>query len=284
MRLRVWNAHNQGGTGGGGDATHNAVSIGIERLTVTGGRVTADNVANLISKFHPGFVAADGSMVNTLALAHHGGSDRFERMRAQLRSNVSASFSESGGPVSPDEVRFAGAYPIEFRVSEGGRTIEIRAKMFQRNTTALFGSGLIDQVEDREIKAQQRIQMRHPEISGRPSTLPDGRIGKFGWRANVATLLDFNDQACANELGLQTRRKLQPTDPTASRRPHSNHDVSDRQIKAINHFVAMLPSPAFEIPNETRARLEAQRGKRLFASVGCAVCHVQDMGPAKGIF
>ena len=276
--------HNQGGSGGSGEAPFNAVSIGIERMSITGGRVNQDLVARMLRQFHPGFVQPGGAIINTWALPHHGGSSDLSEGRNALRSNVPAVFSQDGGPEDAVEVRSCNASPILSRLSDGKYETEIQARLFQRNTTALFGAGLIDQVADREIEAVFRTQKRHPEISGRPSTLTDGRIGKFGWRANVATLLEFNDQACANEVGLETERKPQPSDPTVPSYRNPKHDISDDQIMSINAFVASLPAPTRRVPQDTAARLEVRRGEKKFASVGCAVCHVPNLGPAKGIF
>ena len=276
--------HNQGGSGGGGESKFNATSIGIERMEITGGKVSNDVVARMLKSFHPGFIQPGGTMINTMPLVHHGGSPPLAKIRDAIRRQVPATFSEEGGPSDAIEVRHVTATPITFRHTDGNYKMSVRARLFQRNTTALFGSGLIDQVSDNEIRAQRQVQKRHPEISGRPSTLADGRIGKFGWRANIATLLDFNDQACANEVGLKTRRKPQPSDPTYPTYRNPNPDITDDQIRAINDFVEALPAPGRDIPKDTLTRLEAKRGEQRFASVGCAVCHVPNMGPAKGLY
>ena len=276
--------HNQGGSGGGGEARFNAISIGIERMEITGGKVNNDVVARMLKSFHPGFIQSGGMMLNTLPLVHHGGSPPLAKIRDAIRRQVPVAFSKEGGPENGIEVRHATATPITFEHTDGNYKMTVRARLFQRNTTALFGAGLIDQVSDNEIRAQRQAQNRHPEISGRPSTLTDGRLGKFGWRANIASLLDFNDQACANEVGLETRRKTQPSDPTYPTYRNPNPDISDDQIRAINAFVEALPAPRRDIPKDTLARLEAERGEQRFASVGCAVCHVPDMGPAKGLY
>tara|TARA_R110002049_G_scaffold4601_6_gene32878 strand:- start:74336 stop:75994 length:1659 start_codon:yes stop_codon:yes gene_type:complete len=276
--------HHQGGNGGSGEARFNAVSIGIEKLSITGGGVTNETIEKMLRNFHPGFIQPGGGMLNTLPLAHHGGSDRFGDIRQRVREQIPVAFSSDGGPEDAIEARHATATPIRFQHSDGKREMSVLARLFQRNTPALFGAGLIDRVPERDMKAQFQAQKRHPEISGRPSTLTDGRIGKFGWRANIATLLDFNDQACANEVGLETRRKPQPTDPTLPHYRNPSPDITDDQIRAINAFVESLPPPSREFPNDSLARLEAERGETLFSSVGCAVCHVPNMGPAKGLY
>ncbi len=40
-------------------------------------------------------------------------------------------------------------------------------------------------------------------VAGRVARLSDGRIGRFGWKSQVATLREFTLQACSTELGLE---------------------------------------------------------------------------------
>ena len=276
--------HHQKGTGGGGDARFNAKTVGIEKMNVTGGLVTDDVIATMVRSFHPGFIQASGVIANTLPIAHRGGSSAFLQANHQIFSRVPAEFSQFGGPVNAEEIRLANATPILFNNKIGRHELTLQARLFHRNTTALFGAGLIDQVSDEEIESLAIAQKRHPEISGRPSTLDDGRIGKFGWRANVASLLEFNDQACANEVGLETRRKKQALDPTVPQYRNPSIDITDEQIRTLTRFVAALPKPIRRIPSDSQARLAAQRGEQLFSSIGCSICHVPSVGPAKDVF
>ncbi len=275
--------HHQGGIGGGGDSRFNAKTISIERMRITG-MVNNSVIAKLVSSFHPGFVQPNNSVVNTLTIPHHGGSPVFQRFSASVMSQVPAYFSASGGGLTPLEVRQAFATPVLFNNRIGNNEILIRARLYQRNTTPLFGAGLIDAVSEKEILAQARSQLHYPEISGRPATLKDGLIGKFGWRGNIPSLLDFVDQACANEVGLETRRKRQPRDPLNPDYRNPTTDISDGQIRAMNQFIVSLPAPVRNIPHDAADRARVVRGEQLFASVGCAVCHVPNLGPATGLY
>ena len=68
----------------------------------------------------------------------------------------------------------------------------------QRNTPALFGAGLVDLISDKAIKAAaSKKHRRWPDVSGRLCRLKDGKIGRFGWKAQIATLHDFTVTACA---------------------------------------------------------------------------------------
>ncbi|MGB7347387.1 MAG: di-heme oxidoredictase family protein [Pirellulaceae bacterium] len=276
--------HNQGGIGGAGEAKFNAKSIGIERMQISGLNQSTDLIAAAARGFHPGFVDATGGVANTFAISHHGGTSEFDRTRRILMENSLAKFSQEGGPISAAEVRYANATPLLYNGRLGDRQVTIRARLYQRNTTPLFGAGLIDQVTGKQLEKIVRIQERNPEISGRIGTKPNGHFGRFGWRANVATLLDFCDQACAAEVGLETNRKTQPADPTNANYRNPSIDITDDQILTMAAFVAALPAPQRIMPDNTDARHEVKLGEKLFASVGCAACHVPNVGPAQGLY
>ena len=276
--------HNQGGSGGGGSAEFNAKTVGISKMQVTGGDVNDDQLAVILNQFYPGFQLSDGRLINCASLSHHGGSTHYKALTSNLLKQLPAEFAESGGPIDAAEVRRANAFPIQYSSKHGKLAVVIDARLFQRNTTALFGAGLIDQVPDKMILRQAKLQQSHSEISGRPSTLRSGRIGKFGWRANLPSLLHFTDQACANEVGLKTKRRDQPQDPTAPGYRNPSIDISDEQVIAIRDFTAALPAPTRRSPTDPADHAAAARGESLFASIGCSVCHVPDLGPAKGAY
>lgn len=276
--------HHQGGSGGGGAAEFNANTIGIESMQIKGPSVTNDVIANMVASFHPGFVSDNGTVINTFTIPHRGGSSLFQELNAKLYQHVPTERADFGGSSSAAEVRHSYATPILFSAKQGKHRISIRARLFQRNTTSLFGAGLIDGVPEKEIVAQAKAQKSHPEINGRPSTLRDGRIGKFGWRGNVGSLVEFVDQACANEIGLETRRKPQARDPLNRGYQNPANDISDEQIEKMSAFIAALPAPVRRHPVSTEERDEVLRGEKVFASIGCAVCHVPNLGGARGIY
>ncbi|MEM9587553.1 MAG: di-heme oxidoredictase family protein [Planctomycetota bacterium] len=276
--------HNQGGVGGGGGTEFNAKSIGIEKIRISGGPITKAVIANCVSKFHPGFILPSGDVINALAISHHGGSQAYVNQRMSMLAKSGALFDVEGGPVDASEVRQALNQTIVFRDNVGAYSVEIHARFFQRNTSSLFGAGLIDQVTDRQLDQVMKIQKAHPEISGRPSTLINGTLGRFGWRGNLSSLLDFVDQACANEVGLETKRRPQGSDPHVPQYRNPSIDISDAQIQSMERFVAALPAPQQRMPSDSLERKIALRGQDVFASVGCAVCHVPSIGPAKGVY
>lgn len=154
-------------------------------------------------------------------------------------------------------------------------------------TTALFGAGWVDLISDRAIikNARQRgVRNAAKELSLEFDSIPVGRVrhvaggvGKFGWKAQFATLNEFVAAACANELGLGT-----PTTEQAKPLGNANHsspDLDKKQFRSLVAFVKTLPKP-IEVDGNT----ETAHGKQLFRTTGCAVCHIPDMGGVKGIY
>jgi CxxC motif-containing protein (DUF1111 family) len=148
----------------------------------------------------------------------------------------------------------------------------------------LFGTGLIDAIPANAMQQQANLQESHPEISGRLSILRDGTVGRFGWRANVNRLVNFVDRACANELSLETKRRPQGIDPTRPSYRNSSVDIEDAQVIAMASFVEQLPAPQRHMPEDETMRLSVTAGEHLFEQVGCAVCHVPNLGPARGVY
>ncbi len=163
-----------------------------------------------------------------------------------------------------------------------GRVVLLRS---QRNTSALFGSGLIDAIPDAVIEAAaQKTFEDYPRVKGRVHHLPDGKIGRFGWKAQKATLRDFTLAACANELGLDVPQHAQPPVPYGKQQERKGHDMTERETDALVAYVRDLPAPIQEVPDDKQAAEVIEDGRKLFESVGCAACHAADLGKAKGIY
>ena len=51
-----------------------------------------------------------------------------------------------------------------------------------------------------------------------------------------------------------------------------------KQFRSLVAFVKTLPKPVEATPTNPSEQAAAERGKELFRTVGCAVCHVPDLG------
>ena len=191
----------------------------------------------------------------------------------------------------------------------------------QRNTPALFGAKLIDEIPERVILAEAKRQrlkwgMGRPDPErdsldrvvgnveseldgrfarrakqvavvplGRVSRLADGRIARFGWKAQTATLSDFVRAACANELGLGNPGNPQPTPLLwgESASPPAGFDLTELQCDQLTAFCASLPRPKERLPKDVTAA-RAAAGEKRFRRIGCADCHTPNLGSVNGIY
>jgi CxxC motif-containing protein (DUF1111 family) len=173
-----------------------------------------------------------------------------------------------------------------------------------RIPTPVFGTGLIEQIPDSAILANQASnasQKASLGIRGRPNiVLPfntvsgqtnnngnDGTIARFGWKAQNKSLLLFAGEAYNVEMGItnelfQTERDETPSCQFATVPNDSqNFDAADAltgttAIQNFANFQRFLapPTPSSTAPGGANS---IGRGKSLFASVGCALCHTQTM-------
>jgi CxxC motif-containing protein (DUF1111 family) len=163
----------------------------------------------------------------------------------------------------------------------------------QRNTPALFGAKLIDELPEREIIAGEKKQRLKAGLAsaetesapvGRALRLTDGRVGRFGWKAQMATLAEFVQAACANELGLGNPSQAQPRPLSKPYYQAPGLDLTAEQCEQLTAFVASLPRPVERLPEAASAAEEARWGKRLFQTIGCADCHTPNVGSVEGIY
>ncbi len=140
-----------------------------------------------------------------------------------------------------------------------------------RNPMTLRGNGLIDTIALGDMIVNMNAQPA--AVRGRPNMLPDGRVGKFGWKANVATLVEFMGEAFRNEMGVTN--PLEPidelTDCGANR--HAP-EVDGFALQAAAKFLNTIDPPA------PATACTTSNGATIFATIGCATCHTPSLpGP-----
>jgi len=148
----------------------------------------------------------------------------------------------------------------------------------QRTTPDVFGFGLLDAIPDATILALADPDDRDGDgVSGRAHVLPGGHVGRFGRKAVVASLAQFNEGAFQIEIGITTPN--QPFESTIAGKPLPEGvdplpepELTAEQVARVDDYVRFLapPSPA---PFDHTAR----KGKRVFERIGCAACHVPSL-------
>ena len=163
------------------------------------------------------------------------------------------------------------------------------------NTPALFGAGIIDDLSNSAIAlnaAKSALSKAAKELEGdfsgrgvgRLRTRSFGRPGKFGWKGQFATLEEFIASACAMELGLTNPKVAQPVPNEFRQDETAKLDMTQRQLYQLVSFVKSLPAPVQVLPADPKVRVAVQQGELLFEKVGCAECHVPNLGGVDGIY
>lgn len=152
-----------------------------------------------------------------------------------------------------------------------------------RQTTPVFGLGLIEAIPDDAIRHLAERPQRDG-IAGRAARVTDvvsgeERVGRFGWKAQQATLLAFSADAYRNEMGVTNRffptenapngdmAKLAKWDQIAD--PEDQVDESGRSdIDVVADYMRLLGAPP-----AARFSPAAQNGWGVFRQVGCEACH-----------
>jgi CxxC motif-containing protein (DUF1111 family) len=265
--------HSLGAPGGAGPESKNVVL-----MTANPGC----GPANAIEQISPGFIGS-----RTAVLHLHGTDPEYASWRRQF--------------ASPDknQPRKSAADPIQARIrainertspanrlrdrSRGSATINgVTVGFSERNTPALFGSSKIDKVPTEVLLA---LAANQPErVRGRVSRTRDGKIGRFGWKAQVPSLHEFVRAACANELGLEVAGHSQPASPLAPKEKAKGLDLDESDCNALVAYVRSLPTPVVIDPFGSQGTVEMRDGRRLFDDVGCATCHVASLGEVSGIY
>ena len=130
----------------------------------------------------------------------------------------------------------------------------------QRNPTALFGAGVIDAIPDEAIKANAGKKHKDfPEVQGRVAKLKDGRIGRFGWKNQTATLYDFAMTACAVELGLEVPDQPQAGVPQKPDYKAPGTDMNKEECNALVDYLKNLPAQACHALQQAGRRLPCRR-------------------------
>ena len=160
----------------------------------------------------------------------------------------------------------------------------------RRMPIPLFGSGLVEAVPDETLLAlEDPFDRDRDGISGRAAIVTDvatrqRRVGRFGWKAQIATLLTFAGDAYTNEMGITNDMfPLEPLGGISQARLRECDLVKDPEDavdprtgkRAIDNFEAFMkflaPLPRGPITDEVRT------GEQVFTALGCASCHVASL-------
>ena len=160
----------------------------------------------------------------------------------------------------------------------------------RRAPIPLFGAGLVEAIADETLLAlEDPFDRNRNGVSGRAAIVVDvatgeRRVGRFGWKAQQATLLAFGADAYRNEMGITNdlfpkefafgvttaemeQCDLRP-DPEDVRDPLTRRRGIDNFQSFMRFLAPVARGPVDEIVRD---------GERIFNGLGCAACHVPSL-------
>lgn len=157
-----------------------------------------------------------------------------------------------------------------------------------RMTTPLFGLGLVEAIPD-SIIILNALLPKPDGVTGRVSMVNDVasgkmRVGRFGWKAQQATLLSFSGDAYLNEIGVTSRlfpvenapngnlALLAQYDTTIDPEDVADAATGKADIDEFADYMRLLAPPP-----KLALMKSAVTGALVFLSVGCAACHTPVM-------
>jgi CxxC motif-containing protein (DUF1111 family) len=151
----------------------------------------------------------------------------------------------------------------------------------------LFGAGLVEAIPDDTIRSLEDSFDRNGDgVRGRASLVVDigtgeRRVGRFGWKAQHATLLAFAADAYRNEMGITndlmrqeyayeiSEERMKQCDPIPEPEDRRNPASGRRGIDNFESFMRFLAPISRANVDET-----IRDGERIFSAIGCTACHV----------
>jgi len=172
----------------------------------------------------------------------------------------------AGGPVAR-----------EHSIAELGIACDLRAGppasanlISVRNAPPLYGLGLIDRISDAAIRSSAASGNNKGRVHIVRDALGNERVGRFGWKADTATLEQFVGEAFRNELGITN--PIAPADLVTlsggcAGQPSAGLEDDGSVVRAVTAYIASMPPPRSRVGPQHRA------GQLLFSTIGCATCH-----------
>jgi Di-haem oxidoreductase, putative peroxidase len=216
-----------------------------------------NSVAGTPTPFAGGMGTSNDSFVVRVARIEHG---RFDPLASH------------GGPIARQRSIAEFGFPcgLPFGVPPQANATSTRSAM------TLRGTSLLDNIRVADIENVRRSQPA--DVQGRLNVLPDGRIGRFGWKAQTATLVEFMGEAFRDEIGVTN--PLAPVDlvrgcGASILKPEADAAPLTSLVAFLDTIDPPVPGPAcLGTPASPSA------GAAVFAAIGCATCHRPTMpGP-----
>jgi CxxC motif-containing protein (DUF1111 family) len=215
-----------------------------------------------------------------------GGSDRLETRYGQVINGVFNPLTQFDGTLV-----HAKGIGLFNGVDFVGEVVPPVANVVaHRRVNPLFGLGLVDAVPDQTLQDLAQLERNlTPATAGRANVVTDvasgqQRVGRFGWKCQIGTVLTFAANAYQNEIGVTTPFFPNENCPQgdcallAANPATSNPNDTNQTPMMFADFITMLAPPL-----QRYLTREATAGRFLFLGIGCANCHTPSLrtGPSQ---
>ncbi len=156
-----------------------------------------------------------------------------------------------------------------------------RTLMSPRIAPQVIGLGLLEAIREEDVLANAERQREEGRgVAGIPNRVwdaPSGehRLGRFGWKANVASVAHQSAGAFLGDMGITS--SLFPEQDCAPKQADclaahagGEPEIEDRRLEQVIFYSQTLAVPSRREPGAP----EVLRGKAVFHAAGCASCHV----------
>ena len=158
-----------------------------------------------------------------------------------------------------------------------------------RLSVSTLGDGYVEAVPDALLEAIAKWQCSQPDLGVCGTAMkvpvlesPDSvHIGRFGWKAEHASVLSFSADAYLNEMGVTSALRPVDVTPLCDTVPDPEDQPDATGIADLDRFARFIRASKAP-PRDARlaATVEAKTGSTLFETIGCAVCHAPTLTTA----
>jgi CxxC motif-containing protein (DUF1111 family) len=254
---------------------------------------------------------ADGNALSMfLRLARPARTPDEQKMLAEHRavnfpdSTYGAQLQDLAVPGLAGEGRAAVTYTEQSVTLVGGQTVSLRKPTYSaedlaygpldpdttlspRVAPAMLGLGLIEAIPDADILAHADPDDRDGDgISGKAAFVRDNRTGKvalgrFGWKAQNATVRDQTSAALVTDIGISNPDRPNAHGDCTAKEPQclamatgvqkrlGNTEAPDPILDLMTYYSENLAVPA----RRKASFPETLHGKQMFYQSGCIACH-----------
>lgn len=168
---------------------------------------------------------------------------------------------------------------------------DYQTEMARRNVSfriplQLFGLGLIESIQDKAIIANMNAELELKSdlgISGRPNRVGNnGTISRFGWKAQNASITMFAGEAYNVEMGISNDLfPISRSENEECTSAYAPFDVPRTDLALYSDPLKIMPAWLMftvfmrfvDAPQPAPLVASSARGKELFTTIGCALCH-----------